>query len=66
MRAVLIVMKKELWETLRDPMVLIMSLGFPILFFPLLIWGTNRLRFPPRPQTILPPGKGLRWKTRPA
>jgi len=42
-RAVLIVMKKELWETLRDPMVLIMSLGFPILFFPLLIWGTTQL-----------------------
>jgi len=42
-RAVLTVMKKELWETLRDPMVLIMSLGFPILFFPLFIWGTTQL-----------------------
>ena len=30
-------MKKELWETLRDPMVLIMSLGFPVFFFPLIV-----------------------------
>jgi sodium transport system permease protein len=42
-RSVLTVLKKELWETLRDPMVLIMSLGFPIVFFPLLIWGMSQL-----------------------
>ncbi len=43
MRAVLTVMKKELWETLRDPMVLIMSLGFPVFFFPLIVWATSQL-----------------------
>jgi sodium transport system permease protein len=40
---VLTIMKKELLETLRDPLVLTMSLGFPMVFFPLIIWGTTQL-----------------------
>jgi len=40
---VLTVTKKELWETLRDPLVLLMSLGFPLLFFPFIIWGSFQL-----------------------
>lgn|GEM_PF-2734366 len=42
MKIVLTVLKKELWESLRDPMVVILSLGFPILFFPLIMWGTTQ------------------------
>ena len=37
MHTVLWVVRKELWETLRDPLVLTISLGFPILFFPMVV-----------------------------
>ncbi len=43
MKTVLVIAKKELAETLRDPLVLAMSLGFPLLFYPLLIWGVTQI-----------------------
>ena len=43
MRAAAWVMWKELQESLREPTVLLFSVGFPIVFYPLLIWGTLQL-----------------------
>jgi sodium transport system permease protein len=43
-RTTLTVMVKELSETLRDPLVLVMALGFPLLFFPLMIWGVTQMK----------------------
>lgn len=34
------VIAKELREVLREPHVMIFSLGFPLVFYPLLLWGT--------------------------
>lgn len=43
MRAALTIMRKEIAETMRDPLVLVISLGFPLLFFPLLFWGISQV-----------------------
>ena len=43
MRAVLTVLSKELREALRDSSVLLYALGFPLLFYPLLLWGAVQL-----------------------
>jgi sodium transport system permease protein len=42
-RAALTIMRKEIAETMRDPLVLVISLGFPLLFFPLLFWGISQV-----------------------
>lgn len=39
MRAVGTILGKELRELLRDTHVLTLSLGFPFLFYPLMVWG---------------------------
>ena len=38
--AVLAVVAKELREVLREPHVILFSVGFPLVFYPLLLWGT--------------------------
>lgn len=43
LRAVGAVLRRELTEALREPHVLAFSLGFPLLFYPLLIWGSVQL-----------------------
>ncbi len=43
MRAAYWVLWKELRESLREPTVLLFSVGFPIVFYPLLIWATLQL-----------------------
>lgn len=42
MRAVWLVMTKELRETLRDPHVMVF-LAFPVVFYPMLLWGTTQI-----------------------
>lgn len=37
------VMRRELTEALREPHVLAFSVGFPIIFYPLLLWGVLQL-----------------------
>lgn len=39
MKRTLIILGKELRELLREPHVLVLSLGFPLIFYPLMIWG---------------------------
>lgn len=41
--AVTAVLGRELREVLREPHVLMFSLGFPLLFYPLLIWGALQI-----------------------
>lgn len=36
------VFRKELRETLRDPLVLINAVGFPLLLLPLILWGATQ------------------------
>jgi len=43
LQATIQVLWKELREALREPTVLLFSVGFPILFYPLLIWATIQL-----------------------
>lgn len=43
MRATVQVMWKELRESLREPTVLLFSVGFPVIFYPLLIWAALQL-----------------------
>ena len=43
MRATLAVLDRHLRESLRDPHVLGVSIGFPLLFYPLLVWGMTQL-----------------------
>lgn len=45
LRFTLLVLGKELRETLRDRMVLLFSFGFPMVFYPVLMWGTFQLMF---------------------
>ncbi len=43
MRTILAVMGKELLEASRDANVLLYALGFPLLLYPMLIWGVVQL-----------------------
>jgi len=43
LQATIQVLWKELREALREPTVLLFSVGFPILFYPLLIWATIQI-----------------------
>ena len=43
MGVTLTVLRKELKESLRDFHVLVYSIGFPLLFYPLLVWGIFQL-----------------------
>lgn len=62
-RLIAAVIAKELREVLREPHVLIFSIGFPLVFYPLLLWGTFegmtllsgwRERAPPRVAMVGP------------
>ena len=44
LRAAWSVARKELLEAIREPTVLLFSLGFPILFYPLILWGVFQLQ----------------------
>lgn len=64
MRAVWTIAAKEIREALRDPYVLWISVAFPVLFYPLLLWGVVQLsqveqglaeRAPPRVAVSGPP-----------